>query len=286
MDEWHIEADKECVRAWSNFRLPFEPKGPRREFRDEIRAALRGLAPGSRELHGCYTSAELSPCDAENLLLYNVGEATFRPLALEALSFERQFGPVAPDPGGRVWQHLSTWQTGPAEATHWRATAELAELGGAGTWSLPANATDVWIAMRQGWSTLRGTLPAGNTYAVDATLTAPRLPGDVVNRTKLLLDGIIAALHVHDGRDLTTVAARLGRRAGTTPAEAQRLLTCNDCAPLGERRLVWPFGQGYQWNPGDDLCVRGRVQFKQGDGKAWSATARTYEVEAAGAEGD
>jgi hypothetical protein len=76
---------------------------------------------------------------------------------------------------------------------------------------------------------------------------------------KPLVDGVVAALHRHDGSDLEELAARLARLHGIDPARSRARLMDPEGAVLGERRLLWRWKDGVQWNPGDDACVLGEV---------------------------
>src|SRR5689334_22117958 len=63
------------VSAWSEVRLPFQPKGEMLEFRQRLDAAIRAMAPGAGgQLVATYTAADPHALiDTENVLFYNVG---------------------------------------------------------------------------------------------------------------------------------------------------------------------------------------------------------------------
>jgi hypothetical protein len=87
------------VEAWSSSRLPFEPKGPMREFRDELRRAVGQLSAGPEEaLHALYTSPIDGHFDVENVLLYNVGPGAFASAAANEIVVEQAIGPVPGPP--------------------------------------------------------------------------------------------------------------------------------------------------------------------------------------------
>jgi hypothetical protein len=81
----------------------------------------------------------------------------------------------------------------------------------------------------------------------------------LVSLIKPLIDGIISALHVHDGSKLDLVAKRLSERLDATPAVPAERLTNRAAAVLGERTLLRPFQNSVQWNPADDRLVYIRV---------------------------
>lgn len=70
---YEVSASREVVAAWSTRRLFFEPKGWQRDFRDDLRAALRGLtALSGSVLLAEYYAPDAEFADVENVLLYNV----------------------------------------------------------------------------------------------------------------------------------------------------------------------------------------------------------------------
>ena len=75
---------------------------------------------------------------------------------------------------------------------------------------------------------------------------------------KVLVDGVVSALHRHDGSQLELLAARLSGRLAVPADHVARLLTGN-AAVLGTRRLLWPYREFVQWNPADDAIASLRV---------------------------
>ena len=57
------------IEGWAQQRLPFEPKGWMKDFRDELRVAIRGLVADRAEaLHATYTNPQTDRVDIENAL--------------------------------------------------------------------------------------------------------------------------------------------------------------------------------------------------------------------------
>jgi hypothetical protein len=82
---------------------------------------------------------------------------------------------------------------------------------------------------------------------------------------KVLLDGVVAAFHVHDGSRLSELAARHTTVApGGSPAAVVDRLMDPSWAVLGPRRLVAPYRTGVQWNPADDGLVAAEVLLRPG----------------------
>ncbi len=94
---------------------------------------------------------------------------------------------------------------------------------------------------------------------------------------KVLVDGVVSALHTHDASQLAPISERLGRRLRTSPAEVAALLSANPSGVLGERRLVWPFGDFVQWNPADDAIVH--LQMTTSPSAAWQLSGEVRDVE-------
>jgi hypothetical protein len=245
------------VQAWSTTRLPFEPTGRLANFRRELATACRNLvAEPGQILRATYSSADRSRFDLENVLTYNLGTGAVRAAAIHGLVLERRFTSVqdAPHhyryelgPEARQW---SGWAEGQRLATV-RFTAPLSTFSGgkAGAW---------WLAARRG-SDL--TVDTPSTTVPDAYLlrliidppTAWR--GSLAGLLKPLADGVIAALHTHEGPTET-----IAQRAGVVDphlnaTEFVHLLTETRAIPLGTVRLVVPWGTTLQWHPADDPIV-------------------------------
>ena len=75
---------------------------------------------------------------------------------------------------------------------------------------------------------------------------------------KVLVDGVVSALHGHDGSQVALLAERLARRLAVPVDHVARLLTV-DAGVLGRRELLWPYRDFVQWNPADDAIARLRV---------------------------
>jgi hypothetical protein len=76
---------------------------------------------------------------------------------------------------------------------------------------------------------------------------------------KVLVDGVMSALHAHDGTQLELLAGRLAERLSLPADHVAGLLAGDTPAVLGQRRLLWPFRDFVQWNPADDAIVRLRI---------------------------
>ena len=150
------------VEAWSASRLPFEPTGMMREFRDELRRAVTQLSAGPKEaLHALYTSPVDGHFDVENVLLYNVGPRAFASAAVNEIVVERAIRPVpGPPPELTGAEHHYGYEL-VASQDPWRgwsaarplASFGLLDLGLLGRIIRPAS---VWYAIRRSGTQVSG----------------------------------------------------------------------------------------------------------------------------------
>jgi hypothetical protein len=92
-----IDDEDRTVEAWSTSRLPFEPKGWLLELRAELRTALKRVrSRDGRVLSALYGSPISGYCDAENILIYNVGASHMAAASVSGLRVERSYR--SPDP--------------------------------------------------------------------------------------------------------------------------------------------------------------------------------------------
>lgn len=259
---YELHADHASVECWSTGRLQFEPRGWQLPLRSDLRAAIAGLDPRPGHcLHATYSSSAAGACDIENVLLYNVGPGTFRQLAGTALVIERAtYRPRCPEALEHYARHYVAYSvTAETGFRHWHPGAQLATVGA----RLPAlssstNPATVWMAAAAALDIGPGVAPApGSPYLLDITVALPA-PRPITTFIKPLLDGLISAFHAHDGSRLPEVLPRLAGTLGLVPDDAVRLLAPAR-PPLGTRPLLWPRGDGVQWNPADDDCVGCRI---------------------------
>ena len=152
-----ISADNATVEAWSVQPLPFEPKGWLLDLLEELRS---GLAQIPRRAEGYlaarYVSSDLLPlCDADNILLSNVGTGHFRGLSPRGLVFERgDWNPPLSPQENRQFSHYVNYtiRSGLPSLSMW----EWGEV--IGSWPsvrLPSltsgsNPAGIWWAIKQG----------------------------------------------------------------------------------------------------------------------------------------
>lgn len=277
------------VDLWSVKRLPFEPSGWLKGMRDDIREAVRTLQYGSDEvLHATYMSNVDESCDAENILLYNVGPSYFARCSSVGLRFERVFEEPPPPPRPLKEQVLHYHRYAPAKRhnrfVHWRSQDKLVqwetscEALGAST-----SATSIWYWMKRGVCEARGTVRREpSRFGLTVTIRAPTgsLP-NLAALVKPLFDGIISAFHSHDGAKLQQVSHRIAAKLDVEAAEVAEHLLSDNVSVLGRKQLVWPWRESVQWNPADELCVAGELVLLADErrGSPWQLSGQLFRVD-------
>ncbi len=276
------------VDLWSVRRLPFEPTGWLKQLRGELQNAIRLLPVRANDiLHATYTSSEDTFVDVENVLFYNVGTGCFAKAGGLGLRFERVFAAAPKSPttlrGSPLHHHR--YETAPRtdEFDHWDRGELLA------SWTVPSiplrpqpSAAMVWLSMKvAGEISSSGERTSSEVFGMTVTIHQP--PGKPLNLPaviKPLLDGVIAALHSHDGSALEDVSNRLASKLTTSPRTVARALMDTQSACLGRRRLVRPFQQFVQWNPADDRLVAADIVVdRDTDERPWSLSGELYLVQ-------
>jgi hypothetical protein len=97
-------------------------------------------------------------------------------------------------------------------------------------------------------------------FALRLTLGIPaEVSSRPANLIKPIFDGVISALHQHDGSDIMELSSRVAADLKRSPDEIHTLLSSSVGAVLGPHPLLHRFGAGVQWNPRDDLCMAGEL---------------------------
>jgi hypothetical protein len=253
----------DAVEVWSTERLPYEPRGWMLEMRNALRIALREMrGRDGALLAGVYGSQVDDFCDVENVLVYNVGAANFATTASTGLPLERgRICPPAPIELDGEARHYACYSLAPRGQGFalWKDDGVVASWTGVEMPPLSETTRPsvVWHALRTAEIRAKDRPTATGLHGLELVVGAA--PGERLQPAKFvkpLVDGVIAALHSHDGSALHDLVDRLSTQLPSTSASAVEALLLDERAtPLGRRRLLWPWGKGVQWNPADDLCV-------------------------------
>lgn len=270
-ERFHVVASPGSVDGWASRRLPFEPTGAMADYRAALRSAVGRLEPADGEIYGAYSSSDPSPCDVENVLLYNVGLSAFD-RSTSRLVVERFF---------ELSSHAPAEAVGLRHHHHYSCDAQPATVDWATVASWPATRVTTPLKVEQVWAALRSSVLVSGigdhrSDRLSIELTVDRPPAasgpTLLAMVKVLIDGAVSTLHAHDGTDLHDVADRLASRLGTSEDVITGDLLDGSAAVLGTRRLVWPYRNFVQWNPADDQLVRASVDSQQAD--AWRVGGR------------
>ena len=282
--EWPT-ATKNEVNAWAVQYTAYEPKDWRRDMRDELKQAIGEISNDYSVLYARYVSESNLKCDAENVLLYNIGAPAFKDLCKNGLCFERGSHHFRKPNFAMEMNHYYHYSQR-NEFVIWREDEVLAwwreiEFPTPKSTSKPHL---FWKEMKEGQK--KGQVNCShpkvtpNKFGLDITLNIPNnVWCNLAVLIKPLLDGVISAFHRHDVPDDKTILERLAGLTGFSVAEAERLL-CEELDPiLGARKLVWAFKQTIQWNPADDACVACKVKIERSaNNTSWSMDGKLFTV--------
>jgi hypothetical protein len=279
------------VEAWSSQRLPLEPEGWKKQMRDEVRQALRGLQSASdSNMAVLYISPTSAHCDVENIVFYNIGAGSFSHLGLWAIRLERVFSEPPTPPTNTIQgaQHYVSYAlTEKHLFTYWDPISPRIAI-----WNnLPCGESCHSLKVSSVWYRLKSaicedkvlllSLPKAGEVNIGLRIIIHAPRGANLNLTsviKPLFDGVMSAFSAHeDGADL--VADRLAGILGLKETEVIRLLKSNAMAALGPRKLIWPRAHGVQWNPNDDLLVAGELSLAISDSETqWALSGELFYV--------
>jgi hypothetical protein len=235
-------------------------------------------------LSALYGSPLREYSDAENILIYNVGASHMAAVAALGIRIERvYYCPTPPAPLESDAQHYWRYRAVPSgeDFSGWTEGTTFA------TWSdvpmPPLTETTkpvaVWHALRTARIEVLATAHPNCPFGLRLDLALA--PGEHITPAKAvkpLVDGVIAALHCHDGSALADVSQRLNNQLSSESRGGLEALLVDDrFAPLGRRRLLWPRASSVQWNPADDSCVA--LELRLGSSSRRELSGRLISVE-------
>lgn len=267
-DETHVivpSTNPPGFEAWSTLRLSFDSTAaPQKAFKSALGTEAQRLAAGPGEmLEAVFTGERLAQeCDAENVLHYNVGPGRFRDATRYGVRFERRWARPDSDRVARVGPVAThhSYRIVPCTqpSRHWRSVRTLVTLRDVpvGVLTHDSKPDAIWLETR-----LRNVTTASAHAGPFGLRVRWRVAGatGIAAGVKPLLDGLVSALHEHDGRDLEVLSASVARRVQRSATEISRLLMSNPGAVLGRRRLLWPRAGAHQWSPDDERCASATV---------------------------
>ncbi|MDL2220578.1 hypothetical protein LJC55_02820 [Eubacteriales bacterium OttesenSCG-928-N14] len=269
-----IRTTPERICCYAKQRIPFQPKGWKRELRDALRQQVRALhaLPG-HGLYARYSSAYSSFCDVENVLLYNIGASSFANTCQQYLAFERAFAlqsmPEMP--------HQYRYEICVADTDNllWQPKVTLCTLHDIPIPSLNTSTKphDVWWAIKtaQGKISRHAVQPYYGHCGISLRLSVPANKAhNIASFLKPLLDGLLCAFHVHEGEFASHVLSRLRALLDAPAAELSAALSDDAQAVLGARNLISSFRSGIKWNPADENCVSVKISLHPHDSNTYT----------------
>lgn len=260
---WSVDVSEDEVRAVSSRRLPFEPKGEMADFRAAVRAGLRSLQ--GRQEHGLvatYGAPDHAFADVENVCLYNIGASNYHHLIAAGIVCGRETSPDS--------NHHLTYTVGVLPDGSTTRADSLAHVEAPVPLDLHSPA-EWWAAIRPRINVALKTTYRGD-YSVAVELHGVWRTTTLAGLIKPMMDGLISALHAHDGSMRTELLERLPGR--DTGAHTWAQLLDQHCAILGTRRLVRPHGRRIAWNPADERCSAFAIQVVPAEMRSIAAVIR------------
>jgi hypothetical protein len=279
---FEITSDPGEVNAWSEVRLPFQPKGEMLEFRQRLDAAITAMPPaGPGHLVATYTAADPNTLiDTENVLFYNVGLGCFAAHTRSSLAFERVFAAPPDPPAAASWtprqHHRYRATPPPAEFEHWRPVHIAAQWRDVplGPGAL-AHREMVWAALAHIDTLAEPDRPVGY-YGIRIRIEGVKVAA--ANVVKPLIDGVASSLHCFAGEIPGLVVERLSSSTTTDPGEVRRRLTDQRRAVLGARpNLIRLTKNGIAFNPRDEDCVACIIEVAGGNQPRMTGTVFSVE---------
>lgn len=238
------------VTAASTASIPFAPKDWRRKFRSELAGALTSLDAAEDELvHAVYRGARPVNSDVENILFYNVGVGVFAKASQHGLRFS--IGDAVSS--GVVYEYTLERLADNFPVLDAGTTIASVRAEFEGSFD---TCTKVWSQVCGGQRSVV-EFPNGLRQICVRVRVETSRPRPAASICKPLIDGILCAFHQHDGSNADRIGGRL--LSGGVPQTLVESLASDRYAVLGARRLLWPWKNGLQWNPADDMCVAGEV---------------------------
>ena len=238
---YEVRFETDAVHGSSTRRLPFEAKGWLRSYRDCLRSSLGQLhLPEGALLRAVYATPTQELADLENVLFYNLGSSSYRHLIHNGVGAYRT---TSPDEQHHVSYELTSDSP---EAPQGELLAEVAleEL------PTPRGKAAAWWAAFQHRVQMTG---AQTTAEFTVEIVSNGYVAALVAAMKPMFDGLIAALHVHDGSHRERILRELDRFG-----DAEQLwLRLNDPAYVvlgAPRPLIRPHPERVVWNPADERC--------------------------------
>ena len=266
--EYYLRTDPQAsvVEAWTPWHLPFmHLSAEQKRYRESLRGALRALRPADAILATYASSKVTRKLDTENILFYNVGASPFRHLARKSLEFERSYSvPLPPVSLSFEAGHYVKYETRLGEVDVSGKVAVPILNSGAVKLAGPRELRKL-VAL---WWSLKPTIERTvsepwspeDPFAVHLHISAPaKVPLNLADIVKPLMDGFISTLHLYEGQQLDEVAVRIASSLDVSVDDVRKKLPDDTNAVLGPKAVPHLYRKGLQWSPADHPLKAGKV---------------------------
>ncbi|MBK7648432.1 MAG: hypothetical protein IPJ12_15090 [Betaproteobacteria bacterium] len=251
MAEYYLATSKNTIDLWLDRRLPYEPKGPMLAARVKLRAAIREMhVPQGALLCATYSSLDNTFCDAENVLIYNVGTGAFKEATVGGILFKRIRSEPMCAPNGSRYSHHHQYSfiNAPSQPSGKDSF----------TFAFPLLAINSSTSVHHVWwrATEAAAVPHQpiiGRFAIHIELRVVEAITNVAGVLKKLLDGIISSMHF-DAAPSQLAIQRLSAHCKWSQAEIEKRLCSPPNPILGKRRVIYEYQQFVKWDPADHWC--------------------------------
>ncbi|WP_026480732.1 hypothetical protein [Ahrensia sp. 13_GOM-1096m] len=252
---YNLQSDEKSVQLWSLKHLQHEKLGC--EMRPKLSSVIRRLEPQASQILLCeHSTVNPIKADIENVLIYNVREASFARSSRNGIMFRLTQSLPKPSPDGEFYDHLSEYSF--TEAPE-RPDSPLIEFD----LDKMRNPFDIWWAATAA-KPVEMPQVVGN-FELYVELWVPESLKNPGGKIKKVFDGIIASMHA-DLKPSEEAIEILAEKHMVDKREIYDRLSAPP-NPLisfdANRRLVKPYRQNVQWHPDDGRCVSGTLIMKQ-----------------------
>jgi hypothetical protein len=258
MNDFHIVKNTKSVKAISNYRIPFEPKGIEKEFKNSLRNELSKLKLSNNEmLFATFKNSNNNFFDVENILFYNIGASAFRGISANGIMVEYPEETFQSMQGSNQYEYTlinkDDYCSYFIDETACKFEFEVDNI------NTNTKAHNYWYAFHNGKVDIHSNVNINSDYfGIDIQIYTPQPFYNLSSLIKPMLDGIISALHYELNFDETGIE-RLAYKLSQKTINILDLFKKKPYSILGSRNILQSYRSGVKWNPQDERCRKIRV---------------------------
>ena len=286
-EKYKIICEDNIVIAFSEEYIAFEPKGWKKDFKEQLKLAITKLKATEDEmLVAMYWEKEVNKLkkDIENVLFYNIGTGAFKNNAKTKIMFKNATNKEAFNMMERYKQnkfpHIYCYEIQKINQQCDKRENKIAEWNDVSVLmvSTDRNPLDYWKEFKMGSKNIKiHTSNYTGDFGVKINIHAPLAKKDInlAGVVKTLLDGIICVFH--------KFPLEIGK---SEIKEIYKMLDCEETlmnretGALGEIAYV---GVGKKrknliWNPADNRCKQGEISILYDRQEDWLLDGNFYYI--------